>query len=200
MFNISSTKRGCPSCIGCEQSAAKRDGRPKKASTDAGLSDVGISFDQFSRWQKLAAVPEEIFERQMQDKTHMPTMAAIYPATPWAAMTRSSLAARCGRSICSMAMPVEICQTMPRAATTHSPSAEARDCRAIRSMAMPVGPYLAMMSGNAHGGNDVLVSGTGNDQMWGDAQVVSGNAQGGNDTSVFKPGNGHDTIGDFGQG
>ena len=77
MFNISSTKRRCPSCIGCEQSAAKRDGRPKKASTDAGLSDVGISFDQFSRWQKLAAVPEEIFERQVQDKTHMPTTAGL---------------------------------------------------------------------------------------------------------------------------
>ena len=73
VFNISSTKRSCPSCIGCEQSAAKRDGRPKKkASTDAGLSDVGISYDQFSRWQKLAAIPEEIFERQMQDKTHGP--------------------------------------------------------------------------------------------------------------------------------
>ena len=113
MFNISSTKRRCPSCIGCEQSAAKRDGRPKKASTDAGLSDVGISFDQFSRWQKLAAVPEEIFERQMQDKTHMPTIAAIYPATPWAAMTRSSLAARCGRSICSMAMPWKYVRPCP---------------------------------------------------------------------------------------
>jgi hypothetical protein len=85
VFNISSTKRGCPSCIGCEQSAAKRDGRPKKASTDAGLSDVGISYDQFSRWQKLAAVPEEIFERQMQDKTHVPTMAGLIRAAaePW---------------------------------------------------------------------------------------------------------------------
>jgi hypothetical protein len=69
VFNISSNKRGCPSCIGCEQSAAKHDGQPKKASTDAGLSDVGISYDQFSRWQKLAAVPEEIFEREGQGKT-----------------------------------------------------------------------------------------------------------------------------------
>jgi hypothetical protein len=31
VFNISSTKRGCPNCLGCEQPAAKRDGRPKKA-------------------------------------------------------------------------------------------------------------------------------------------------------------------------
>ena len=69
VFDISSTRRRCPGCIGCEQTAAKRDGRPKKASTDAGLSDVGISYDQFSRWQKLAAVPEEIFEREVQGKT-----------------------------------------------------------------------------------------------------------------------------------
>ena len=82
MFNISSTKRRCPGCIGigCEQTAAESDER-SKASTGTGLSDLGI---QPSRWQKFAAVPEEIFERQMQDKTHMPSMAAIYPATPWA--------------------------------------------------------------------------------------------------------------------
>ena len=81
----SSTECRCPGCIGREQTAAKRAGRPKNASTDAGLSDVGISYDQFSRWQKLAAVPEEHFERQMQDKTHMPTMAGLIRATaePW---------------------------------------------------------------------------------------------------------------------
>ena len=85
VFDTSSAKRRCPGCIGCEQTAAKRDGRPKKASTDAGLSDVGISYDQFSRWQKLAAVPEEIFERQMQDETHVPTMAGLIRAAaePW---------------------------------------------------------------------------------------------------------------------
>ena len=77
VFHISSTKRRCPGCIGCDQTAAKRDGRPKNASTDTGLSDVGISYDQSSRWQKLAAVPEEIFERQVQDKTHMPTTAGL---------------------------------------------------------------------------------------------------------------------------
>jgi hypothetical protein len=43
VFDISSTKRRCPGCIGCEQTAAKRDGRPKNASTDTGLSDVDIS-------------------------------------------------------------------------------------------------------------------------------------------------------------
>jgi Ca2+-binding RTX toxin-like protein len=53
------------------------------------------------------------------------------------------------------------------------------------------------MSGRAVGGNDKLVSGTGNDDMWGDAQSISGNAKGGNDTFVFNFGNGHDKIEDF---
>jgi hypothetical protein len=70
VFDISSTKRRCPGCIGCEQTAAKRDGRLKNASTGTGLSDVDISHDQSSRWQKFAAVPEEIFEREVHGKTH----------------------------------------------------------------------------------------------------------------------------------
>ena len=45
-------------------------GGQKNASTDTGLSDVDISYDQSSRRQKLAAIPEEIFEREVQDKTH----------------------------------------------------------------------------------------------------------------------------------
>ena len=67
--DISRTECRCPGCIGCEQSAAKRAGRPKNASTDAGLSDGDISRDQSSRWQKFAAIPEEIFEREVQRKT-----------------------------------------------------------------------------------------------------------------------------------
>jgi len=68
VFDISSTKRRCPGCIGREQTAAKRERRPKNASTGTGLSDVDISHDQSSRWQKFAAVPEEIFEREVQGK------------------------------------------------------------------------------------------------------------------------------------
>jgi hypothetical protein len=49
VFDISSTKRR-RGCIGCEQTAAKRDGRPKNASTGTRLSDVDISYDQSSRW------------------------------------------------------------------------------------------------------------------------------------------------------
>jgi hypothetical protein len=65
-----STKRRCACCIGCAETAARRDGRPKNASTDTGLSDVDISYDQSSRGQKLAALPEVIFERKVQGKTH----------------------------------------------------------------------------------------------------------------------------------
>ena len=75
LFRISraldtSTKRRCACCIGCAETAARRDGRPKNASTDTGLSDVDISYDQSSRGQKLAALPEVIFERKVQGKTH----------------------------------------------------------------------------------------------------------------------------------
>jgi len=56
------------------------------------------------------------------------------------------------------------------------------------------------MSGNARGGCDTLISGTGNDDMWGDAQVMLGNAKGGNDAFVFNFNSGHDVIEDFGQG
>jgi hypothetical protein len=67
-FGISSAKRRCRGCIGCEQTADKRDGRPKNASTGTGLSDVDISYDQSSRWQKLAAVPEEISSARCREK------------------------------------------------------------------------------------------------------------------------------------
>jgi hypothetical protein len=95
------SKRRSPVCIGCEQTArdtakardrwrwagpavaggdAESEERPKKASTDTRLSDVGISYDQSSGWQKLAAAPEEIFEREVQDKTHMPTTTGLIRA------------------------------------------------------------------------------------------------------------------------
>ena len=40
----------------------------KEAECDGRLSDVGICCDQSPRWQKLAAIPEEIFEREVPDK------------------------------------------------------------------------------------------------------------------------------------
>ena len=65
MFDISSTKRRCRGCIGREQTAA---GRPKNASTGMGLSGVDISCDQSSRWQKFAAVPEDISNARCGEK------------------------------------------------------------------------------------------------------------------------------------
>jgi hypothetical protein len=40
-------------------------GRPGKASTSTRLSDLGISHDQSSTWQKLAGVPEDLFEQAL---------------------------------------------------------------------------------------------------------------------------------------
>ena len=50
---------------------------------------------------------------------------------------------------------------------------------------------------HAKGGNDRLISGIGDDRMWGDAAVVAHTAQTGADTFVFAPNNGHDRVMDF---
>jgi Ca2+-binding RTX toxin-like protein len=65
------------------------------------------------------------------------------------------------------------------------------------------------MSANAHGGSDTLISGTGTDNMWGDAQSIDGVAASptapagsvvtGADTFVFAAGNGADVVYDFRQ-
>jgi Ca2+-binding RTX toxin-like protein len=55
------------------------------------------------------------------------------------------------------------------------------------------------MSGTAKGGNDLLISGSGTDHMWGDAAVLSGSATGGHDTFMFKDGFGTDFVYDFHQ-
>jgi Ca2+-binding RTX toxin-like protein len=56
------------------------------------------------------------------------------------------------------------------------------------------------MLGTARGGNDVLVGGRGDDQLWGDASFMGPDAKGGNDTFVFVGMFGTDRIGDFRQG
>jgi len=56
------------------------------------------------------------------------------------------------------------------------------------------------MYGAARGGDDTLISGAGDDEMWGDASVMSAAAIGGSDTFSFAPLNGQDTIHDFEQG
>ena len=47
------------------------------------------------------------------------------------------------------------------------------------------------------GGNDTLISGTGVEQMWGDAAIMLTTSVGGADTFVFHANNNLDTINDF---
>jgi serralysin len=65
------------------------------------------------------------------------------------------------------------------------------------------------MSGNARGGDNILISGPGTDHMWGAAAFINGVAASptaptgnviiGADTFVFAPGSGNDDINDFRQ-
>ena len=52
----------------------------------------------------------------------------------------------------------------------------------------------------AKGGDDELISGLGDDAMWGDAVVKDATVATGSDKYVFAPVNGHDTVFDFEQG
>jgi hypothetical protein len=52
------------------QRASAEKGRPKEASNGTMLSDLGITWDQSSKWQALAEVPEEQFEQALKDPTH----------------------------------------------------------------------------------------------------------------------------------
>jgi hypothetical protein len=99
VFDISSTKRRCPRCIGCEQTADKRDGRPKNASTGTGLSDVDIPYDQSSRWQKFAAVPEEISSARCREKPAV-CRCQVTPISQSCSRKRTSAAAAGMSALC----------------------------------------------------------------------------------------------------
>jgi hypothetical protein len=43
------------------------EGRPTEASTDARLSDWGISWDQSSKWQRVGSLPDDEFEAALAD-------------------------------------------------------------------------------------------------------------------------------------
>jgi hypothetical protein len=52
-------------------------GRPEKVSDDRTLSEVGISRNQSSEWQRLAAIPAERFEADLADPMWRPTTAGL---------------------------------------------------------------------------------------------------------------------------
>ena len=71
--------RGAPDFrFGWRQPREKASGgRPTKVSNDTTLSDLGISRDQSSQWQKLAAIPDEEFEADLKDPAWRPTTSGM---------------------------------------------------------------------------------------------------------------------------
>ena len=64
-----------------------KGGRPKTTGTGPGVStkarqlrNAGISEDQARKWEKLAAVPDDLFEKQLADRTQRPTTEGIIKA------------------------------------------------------------------------------------------------------------------------
>jgi hypothetical protein len=55
----------------------KERGRPAKASRRATLSDLGVSRNQSSRWQKLADMPDEQFDRALSVADQHPSTSGI---------------------------------------------------------------------------------------------------------------------------
>jgi len=52
-------------------------GRPEKSSGRSRISDYGVSYDQSSQWQRLAAVPAEEFEADLADPMWRPTTSGL---------------------------------------------------------------------------------------------------------------------------
>jgi hypothetical protein len=61
--------------------AGAHRGHPKRSSSSAStLADLKISYDQSSKWQQLAEVPEEVFERAVTERPIKPTTEGIIAA------------------------------------------------------------------------------------------------------------------------
>jgi hypothetical protein len=75
--------------------------RPEKASDATRLSDLGITYDQSSQWQKLARVPDDQLELALAGQERSTTNGIINAAFPpepsqWQKRRRRRLADFCG--------------------------------------------------------------------------------------------------------
>lgn len=93
--NIENERRACEIRLRAEKKAGKLSSKleqakrgPKselisprdKNSKARQLKDAGITSKQAQQWEKLATVPDDLFEQQLTDPTHMPTTAGIIRA------------------------------------------------------------------------------------------------------------------------
>jgi hypothetical protein len=87
--NVEAERQCCEIRLRAERKAGqllaqidKLKGRPGKASDVTRLSDLGISHDQSSQWQRLAAVPQPEFEAALAGPEKPTTNGIIHAAFP----------------------------------------------------------------------------------------------------------------------
>ena len=88
--NVEAERRACEIRLRSERKAGEllkvitrakaEHGRPQKASDAVTLSELGVSRNQSSQWQKLADVPDDQFEAALSDYIHKPSTAGIIAA------------------------------------------------------------------------------------------------------------------------
>ena len=83
-MNTDAERKACAVRLRAEKECGKRlaamgekRGRPEKRSQHTTISDLGISKDQSSKWQRLAQVPDDEFESALADPKKKPSTAGI---------------------------------------------------------------------------------------------------------------------------
>lgn len=82
-LNTDAERRACEIRLRAERKAGQLlaknglNGRPRKESTQATLSDLGISRDQSSQWQKLGAMHQRDFDSAIGNSVEPPSTKAI---------------------------------------------------------------------------------------------------------------------------